>query len=290
MPRTPNLAAAADFIWRTARLIDRHRYARLFEEAASEPVVSALRPYQNPDGGFGNALEPDLRGPTSQPVPTWTALVVLAEVDALNDPMVPRALDYLASITTAEGGVPFVLPAVRDHPHAPWWETTDDLTASLNPTACIAGTLMAGGIEHPWVERATAYCWRAIAAIDATSPYEMRAVLPFLDGATDRARAEAAFARVGPKLLEQGLVELDPHAPGEVQPPLVFAPRPNCLARRLFSDDLIEAHLDALVDAQQPDGGWPIDWLVWAPAAGLEWRGWATIEALATLRAYGRLG
>jgi hypothetical protein len=68
-----------------------------------------------------------------------------------------------------------------------------------------------------------------------------------------------------------------------------FAPRPDSLARRLFTDEIIDAHLDALVAAQQEDGGWPINWQVWTPATGLEWRGWATIEALKTLRAYGRL-
>lgn len=289
MSRTPDLEAAADFIWRSARLIDRHRFARLFERAGSEPVVAALRPYQNADGGFGNALEPDLRGPDSQPVPTWAALVILDEVDGVGDPMVLRAIDYLQGITAAEGGVPFVLPSARSHPHAPWWESGDVPPASLNPTAAIAGVLMRHGVVHPWLERATDYCWRAIDDLDQTSPYEMRAVLPFLDGVTDRPRAEAAFDRVGPKLLKQDLVELDPHAPGEVHPPLVFASRPDCLARRLFSDAVIDAHLDALVAAQGPDGGWPINWPVWTPAAGIEWRAWATIAALQTLRAYGRL-
>lgn len=61
------------------------------------------------------------------------------------------------------------------------------------------------------------------------------------------------------------------------------------MARRLFTDDVIGSHLDALARRQEPDGGWPINWLVWTPAAGLEWRAWQTINALTTLRAYGRL-
>jgi hypothetical protein len=51
----------------------------------------------------------------------------------------------------------------------------------------------------------------------------------------------------------------------------------------------IDTHLEALVTAQQEDGGWPIGWLVWTPITELEWRGSATIEALKTLQAYGRL-
>ena len=59
------LAAAERFTWLNARLIDRLRFAHLFRGGAAAPVVAALRPYQNADGGFGNGLEPDFRGPVS---------------------------------------------------------------------------------------------------------------------------------------------------------------------------------------------------------------------------------
>jgi hypothetical protein len=288
MAPTPNLSTATDFIWRTARLLDRRRFAHLFLEGDRQAVLAALRPYQNPDGGFGNGLEPDIRGPISQPIPTWTALCILDEAEAFDDPMVARACDYLLSITTAEGGVPFALPSVRDYPRAPWWEADAQPPAALNPTAAIAALLHKHGIAHPWLSGATDYCWRTLDALGETSPYEMRAVFPFLDFAPDRSRAEAAFARVGPKILEQKLVALSPTTADDTHSPLAFAPRPQSLARRLFSDEVIEAHLDALAAAQQEDGGWPINWLAWNPAAALEWRGAVTIEALTTLRAYGR--
>ena len=63
-------AAAETFIWSAARLVDRHRYALLFADGPAEPVVDALRGYRNEDGGFGHALEPDLRAPSSQPAST----------------------------------------------------------------------------------------------------------------------------------------------------------------------------------------------------------------------------
>jgi hypothetical protein len=84
-------------------------------------------------------------------------------------------------------------------------------------------------------------------------------------------------------------VALDPQATGEVHLPLDFAPEPGTLARRWFEDRLIEVHLDALVEAQQEDGGWTINWPVWTPITDLEWRAWQTIQRLKTLRAYGRL-
>lgn len=283
-----DLSQATDFLWRTARLLERRRFALLFLDGGRQAVLDALCPYQNADGGFGNGLEPDVRAPVSQPVPTLTALGILDEAEAFRDPMVTRACDYLLSITTAEGGVPFVLPSVRDYPHAPWWETGDQLPASLNPTAALVALLQKHRVEHPWLTAATEYCWRQLDTMDQTTPYEMRAVLPFLDNVSDRTRAEKVFARVGPKILEQKLVVLNPTIQEDTHTPLNFATRPQSLARRLFSDEVIEAHLDALTSAQQEDGGWQFNWLAWSPAAALEWRGIVTIEALITLRAYGR--
>lgn len=75
-------SAAENFIWSTARLVDRHRYALLFEDGPAEAVVEALRGYRNPDGGFGHGLEPDLRCPSSQPAPTLYALEMLVEARA----------------------------------------------------------------------------------------------------------------------------------------------------------------------------------------------------------------
>jgi hypothetical protein len=76
MATQPDLSAASAFIWRSARLIDRYRFAYLFLDGEREAVLAALRPYQNPDGGFGNALEPDLRATLSQPAPAWYGWLV----------------------------------------------------------------------------------------------------------------------------------------------------------------------------------------------------------------------
>ena len=65
--------AAENFIWNTARLVDRHRYAFLFKDGPAGPVIDALRGYRNPDGGFGHGLEPDIRSPERQPAATLYA-------------------------------------------------------------------------------------------------------------------------------------------------------------------------------------------------------------------------
>jgi hypothetical protein len=153
----------------------------------------------------------------------------------------------------------------------------------------IAGLLHKRGYQHPWLNAADEFCWRALDAWRADDAYTVRAALCFLEYAPERERARAVFERLGAALVEHHLVELDPHAPGEVHPPLDFAPRPASLARELFTDQVLAAHLDALEAAQQDDGGWRVNWQIWTPVTGPEWNGWKTLDALLTLRAWGRL-
>lgn len=298
----PDVQCATDFIWQSARLIDRLRFAHLFLDGDPEAVRAALQAYRNPDGGFGHALEPDLRTPHSQPAAVAAAFEMLDRIDGFGHPMVAQACDYLMTITTPEGGVPFVLPSAADHPHAPWWQAPDEVTAAVTFTAPIAGLLHKHAVDHPWLARATGYCWRRVEAFEVPeavgsewdlkkigTSYAVRAMLAFLDHAPDRPRAEEAFDRIGRLVLDRELVALDPEASGEVHRPLDYAPAPDRMARALFSDAVIDAHLDARVAAQQEDGGWMFGWTAWNAATTLEWRGWLTVETLLTLRAYGRI-
>ncbi|GGA69258.1 hypothetical protein GCM10011490_19830 [Pseudoclavibacter endophyticus] len=72
--------------------------------------------------------------------------------------------------------------------------------------------------------------------------------------------------------------------------------RPECRERRRPTAPppadavAVTADLNRLEDGQQADGGWHVDFTSSSPAASLEWRGYATVSALATLRANGRAG
>ncbi len=289
------LDAAETFVWLSGRLLERLRFAFLFRGGPRERVLAALRPYQNADGGFGEALEPDFRGLVSQPTTADQALRLLDEMALFDDPIVRRVCDYLAMISLPGGGVPTMLSDVPRYPHAPWWEPgKGEPRASLLPTAGIAGLLHKHRVDHPWLAPATEFCWAAIDALAEAPPslglpYVIRFALAFLDHVPDRRRAEQAAAALGRRVLQIKAVALDPQASGEVHFVLDYAPEPQTLARRWFDDSLIERHLDALVDAQQDDGGWSINWPTWTPITGLEWRAWQTIQRLKTLRAYDRL-
>jgi hypothetical protein len=283
---------AKGFLWNNGRLLERRRFAALFEGGSAQAALAALLAYQNEDGGFGNALEPDKRCTDSQPVDQELGLAILDEISdkvGWDDRVAQRVCDFLAGITTDEGGVPFVLPSVASAPRAPWWNAAGDPPASINPTAGIAGLLFKHGVQHPWLERATAFVWRKIEQLTAKEPHDLKCALTFLAHVPDRARAEREFKRLAELMMQTGVVALDPGASGYVFKPLEFAPEPGSLCRPLFGDDVIAAHLDALAARQQADGGWPITWPPVSPACELEYRGIVTLDALKTLRAYGCL-
>ena len=293
---TPDIDKAVQFLAANARVIDRRRYERLFEGGAAEPVRDALAAYRNPDGGFGHALEPDGRAPTSEPIAAEVALHVMDETDVWDDELVSGVLSWLAATAPAEGGVLFVHDGMAKWPHAPWLvpdagpRGTDGAPlASDIQTGLMAGTLHKRGVRHPWLDGADQVMWSRIDGLTEPTPYGMAGMLHFLQYVPDRDRARRAMDRLGPMILDAGIVTLDPDASGEVHSPLNFAPRPDSIARPLFDEATIKAHLDHFAAGQLDDGGWTFNWLAWSPAAELDWRGALTVDALRLLRANGRL-
>jgi hypothetical protein len=288
MKKIPDFDAAADFMAARARVLDRRMFQRLFQGGSAGPVRDAVAAYRNDDGGFGHALEPDCRTAASQPAATEMALRLMDLAGAWDERLVREACDWLVTVAPAEGGATFVLPTMSQAPHAPWWVPVEGNPASLIQTGEIAGALYARGFAHPWLAPATEVMWRGIDALTEPNGYEMFGVLAFLQHVPDRTRAKAALHRVGPLILDRGLVALDPEAAGEVHTPLDFAPLPDSIARPLFDDATIGAHLDHLAAAQRDDGGWMFNWPSWSPAAEADWRGFLTVDALRVLRANGR--
>ncbi len=284
----PDIDAAEQFIAAHGRVLDRRRFGRLLRDGEAQPVRDAVAAYRNPDGGFGHGLEPDGRAPASQPLAVELALRTLHEADAWSDEVAAAACDWLQATAPTGGGAAAVDPSIEGWPHAPWWVPEQGRPASLATTGLIAGTLHARGVRHPWLDRATEVMWSRIDGLTAAGPYDMHGVLRFLDHVADRARARQALGGAGQLLVKRDLVALDPDASGEVHGPLDYAPAPG-LASGLFDDAVIQTHLDHLARAQRDDGGWTFNWMAWSPAAEREWRGSRTVDALQTLRAYGRL-
>jgi hypothetical protein len=284
------LLRAREFLLRNARLLERRRYSCLFEDGDPDAVWTTLLGYQNPDGGFGHALEPDLRGTESEPIPVWTAFGVLDEIGLLDGTTASPAISYLDTISRPGGGVPFVLHAATGSPHAPWWKTAPGTQpAWLNPTAGLCGLLYKNHVPSKWLDRAAGWCWKEIDRLREFGPYEGRVLLQFLDHVPDQDRAADVLVRLRTSILRKGVVDLTCRNKGTVHRPLDLSPHPGRLSRTLFSDEVIERNIDAIEKAQRADGGWSINFPVWTPITQFEWRGVQTIEMLKVLQANGRL-
>ncbi|GGY68451.1 hypothetical protein [Streptomyces omiyaensis] len=297
-PGSP-LARAERFVWLTARVLEQRRFAYHFLRGGADPVEAALTAYLDEDGGYGHGLEPDLRGPVSQPLHTAHALRVLDSIGRCGGPRVERICRYLTAVSTHEGALPAIHPSQRDYPSAPFVPVVDDPPGELLSTGPVVGALHRNQVWHAWLFRATEFCWAAVDGLEKSHPYEVQAAVAFLDSVPDRRRAEAAADRLGRLVREQRLAVLDPdrpgefpvadgYAPGEHHYPHDYARVPGSLARGWFTDEEVSRSLDFLAAEQAEDGGWPIRWRAWAPGSALEWRPIVTIEALRTLRAYGR--
>ena len=159
---------ARDFIHTSARPLERAIFELEFEDGSVDDFLRQLSKFQNPDGGFGRALEPDVRISASSALCTEIGLRYMAEKKIPSDHfMVQSAVKYLLDTFDAETQIWRVLPTeANDAPHAPWWHdeagslarTFDDFLAI--PRAGILASL------HHFVELVSAEWLNAV--IEAT--------------------------------------------------------------------------------------------------------------------------
>lgn len=282
-----------------ARILDRRRFELFTADDNVDQhaaVLAAVDGYRNPDSGYGWGLEPDLRAPESQPGGALHALEAIADAGPATSPHTVALLDWLLSITLPDGGLPFALPVTNALACAPFWTHADPHTSSLQitaATACQAHRVAKWdehAKNHPWLATATKYCFEAIQ--DMNEPpfaYVLSFALQLLDAAADtHPEAHELLRNLGRFVPADGALPVVGGAEGETLHLLHFAPEPGRPVRSLIDEDAVVDDLDRLENAQQRDGGWAVDFTSYSAAAALEWRGYATVGAVATLRMNGR--
>ncbi len=295
---------AVQYLRHEARPLEKALFEYHFENGSRTNVLAALVPYQNDDGGFGHALEPDLRAPASSVIATITALDVLRQIGADEDtPGLPAALAYLMEAYDVERERwPIVPPEVEDAPHAPWW-TYADAEESFrgfwaNPRAAVIGYLQQFNRLAPTEFLAGA----RRAAIDDLMRYsqhmEMHDLLSFITLLDTRELPREDHENVLDKLRRAlpHSVTLEPAQWDEYGlHPLDVVTSPASPLAGVIDEAVISAGLDYLIGLQGADGAWPPNWSwdfvdadAW-DAAHREWRGVLTLRKLLTLRAYDRI-
>jgi hypothetical protein len=140
------------WIYRNARQIELTLWQYYFENGSKEAVLSALSFYQNNDGGFGNALEPDNWNPNSSAYTTLAAINILINIDFSDKkhPIIKGIFRFLESnVHCSENGWYFNIPSNNDYPHAPWWTYNMEANTveSIGLTAELAGFILVNAEE-----------------------------------------------------------------------------------------------------------------------------------------------
>ena len=231
-------------------------------------MLAELARFQNPDGGFGRALEPDLRTPASSAVATWHAFQIFRELGTPGEhPLVRGAVAYLLATFDSRDRVwAIVPPEVEAAPHAPWWtHATIDSSfggSRINPTAGLAGALhdYPELVPAPFLAELTETVLTRMDA--APDPMDMNDFPCFLTLAEARHLPEAARERVRDRL-RRAAPRVVAHDPadwaGYTRQPLDVAPSPESFLAATIDRTAIEANLDHWIDRQQPDGSWDTD-------------------------------
>ena len=139
---------AKNWIKENGRPLEKARLEFTFGDADVEKVIDALKTFQNKDGGFGNAMEPDLRTPISSILGTSLAFQVLRSLknEDVDLNIAESAIQFiLKNYIEADQSWRIISKEAEDSPHAPWWNQTnreDNFQGfHLNPTAEILGYL-----------------------------------------------------------------------------------------------------------------------------------------------------
>ncbi len=297
---------ACQWIHEHGRPLEVALLAHAFEDGPREAVLDALRAYRNPDGGFGRALEPDLRAPGSSGLATSIAIAHLAAVGCpADDPLVTGVSTWGRSVFGREGLIWPLLPeASNDYPHAPWWHDEQGSVARsflgfrIVPRAKMLAGLWpyADEMSHAFLELVTEDAVRAIETapedalwVDAYAEAVELAEVPGLRPAW----RERIARRLAP--LAVAHVTRDPAQwTSYCVPPLRLAPTPYSVLATALAD-IVPVQLDWIITHQSEDGAWEPTWDwrgsypdEWAQAR-VEWRGILTLETLRALNAYGRI-
>lgn len=294
--------AAAQFIQTRARPLEAARFRHEFSDEPAEAVLECLAAYQNADGGFGNALEPDLRTRASSALCTSIACQMLRTLPGETSRSLRAAsVAYLwNTLDTARGCWRMIPRLAQQSPHAPWWDQTNREAVfdafSLNPTAEILGYLF----DEPSESRAGILSLlgeRVMQHLATAEKIEMHELLCCLRLLRTKTLPLELSHRLRPKLAEliRGTVAMNPAQwTGYCLRPLQVVDSPG----DAFMEGLepaVAANLDFEISSQNPDGSWTPPWS-WGKAfpddwaqARREWMGWLTLEKLRTLRRFNRI-
>ena len=296
-----NFDKAVRFIREYGRELETALLEHEFFGGPSEAVLSALAGFQNSDGGFGRALEPDFRAGASSVLCTTYAFDIMTELNVPADNgLIRSAADYLTRCMDEQNLIWRFIPEMEEnYPRAPWWSQLH-LEKTFN-----------GFIENPRV-KICSYMYRYPQLFGSSTAARLLGdILDYLPRRPDNASIgellcylelakapglpdDAAKALDGKlRRMITASVGTDEASWGEYSlRPVDIVRSPDSAYMPLLKDSL-DRNLTYEAESQQDDGRWLPTWNwageypdAWAQA-GTEWSGVITLEKLKLFRAFG---
>jgi len=298
------------WIYRNARAVELSLWQYEFENGNPDAVVSALSFYQNPDGGFGNALEADSWNPNSSPVTTQTAIGKLEDI-GFNDtshPIIQGIIKFLESgVHSNDNGWLFNIPSNDNFPHAPWWTYNPQANEyeSIGVTAdLVCFILKFAGKATELYKRAFSLVDKLIDILRKPGNYGNMGVAGYcqLLDTINKLGIENKFdtvflATILKKLVNESIVRDISKWINHEKRPSNFIRFPNSQYYE-GNEDILEQELDYLIETRLENGVWGITW-TWFQnnekyikefaISENWWKAFHAIEKVKFLRNFGRI-
>ncbi|MDQ0194605.1 hypothetical protein [Paenibacillus wynnii] len=277
---------AANFIWKHGRLLERRIFQYVFQGGSEESILIALKSYQNDDGGFGNAIEPDLRSPESQPLYVEFALRLLYDCNIKSEEIALNVCDYISKNADLESGIPTIFPSSSKYPRAEHWNAPNSINPSFSRLTGLVGLLKWQGIKNSWLDNAVEVCLENISSKSYEDAHTILTAFCLLESLPQSEFIRKLFRKLSIELFAAKFFRLHADSLGYGLSPLEFSPSPTSYCRSIFSKEIIDQHLRVLEFQQNDDGGWQIGWEPPGETAKYEWRAYLTLKSLMILNSY----
>ncbi len=288
---------ACRFIKKNARNLDVSLFKFHFENGTQKDVLNELSKFQNKDGGFGHAIEPDFRLTASSPMATSVGLQYYHEVGgSLESDIIRSAMQYLVSTYNTQLGFwPATFENVNEAPHAPWWHFRGMIRPEgvewANPSAELAGylnkysTLIPSTILESVNQQVNQYLSEH--KIIGSWLYNIMCWERAYEFFPEPIKSKAKEIILGSF---HSMLPLSPERLGEIKI-YWLAPHPESLLTQV-APAVVNEYLKHEITLQAEDGGW---WPTWTwgqyeeawPIAEKEWAGKKTLECIRALREFG---
>ena len=295
-----SMELARSFVLSSARPLEKARWLVAFEGGKRPAIVGELARFQNADGGFGKAIEPDIRASGSSAIGLATALQILREARPIwNEEVCRRMIERAAAWVCREmdqgslswRAVPDDLNAAD---HAPWWQPISAKDCLDNPRP----EVLAFALDHAWAfDQHWTEALRASVFDRWDQVPESMEMHTFLSYASllQSPLTEAERLNLIEKLARAAsqIVNTDPASwTGYVMRPADAFPRPTQGLSEPFREG-IRADFDQRIGEQKEDGSWRPTWdwegESWS-AAEREWAGVLTFQTVLRMRDHGLIG